>query len=71
MHFPVSAYKHSHKNETRVYGCLLGEHPFDEEIIVHKNKNKKKIMNNNNNTPPVEIKACYGDGAEISKLRGD
>ena len=40
MRFPVSDCNHWHKNETRVYGCLLGEHPFDEEMILYKNKNK-------------------------------
>ena len=29
--------------EARVYGCLLGEHPFDEEMILSKNKHKKQL----------------------------
>ena len=44
MRFPMSACKHWHKKEARVYGCLLGEHPFDEEMILYKNKNKNKIV---------------------------
>ena len=39
---PMSACKHWHKKEARVYGCLLGEHTFYEEIILNKNKNKNK-----------------------------
>ena len=51
MRFPMSACKHWHENETRVYGCLLGEYPFDEEIVLYKNKNNK----NNKNKP---MRAC-------------
>ena len=43
MRFLMSAFKLRYKKETRVNGCLLGEHPFDEEIILNKNKNKNKV----------------------------
>jgi len=39
MRFPMSACKLGHNMETQVNGFLLGEHPFDEEIILNKNKN--------------------------------
>ena len=42
MRFPTSDCNLWHKKVTRVHGCLLGEHPFDEEIILNKNKNKNK-----------------------------
>ena len=28
---------------TDVYGCPMGEHPFDGDIILNKNKNKNKL----------------------------
>ena len=35
MRFPMSACKHWHKKQTRVNGCLLGEHPFDGKMILN------------------------------------
>ena len=57
MRFPLSDSNLWYKKETQVNGCSLGEHSFDEEIILNKNKNKNKIT----------ICAAYEKTAEVAR----
>ena len=45
MRFPMSAYKPGYKKRSQVNGCPMGEHPFDGDIILNKNKNKNNEPN--------------------------